>query len=1008
MNYPKGSQWRKWDLHVHTPDSHVEHYSALSKEEAWERFIFELEQLPEEFKVIGINDYIFLDGYKKVLKYIEAGRLTNIDLFLPVIEFRLDKFGGTNSKLSRVNYHVIFSDQIKPEIIETHFLNAMPRKYNLSSDNSVLWNALPTRESIEELGRLIKKTIPEDKLSEYGSDLEEGFNNINFNKEQIAVALDSHIFKGKYLTAVGKTEWYDIKWNEQSIGEKKSIINDANFVFISSENIDLFQRAKLSLTDASVNDLLLDCSDAHYFSDSTEKDRIGKCYTWLKADTTFEGLKQILNEKKDRVYIGDIPPKLSKVQKNKTKYIKSLQVFKIENSKETDTWFSNEITFSNDLVAIIGNKGNGKSALADILSLVGNTKNYEDFSFLTKDKFRNNNLAKNFDAKIVWESGIEEAPVNLGSNPDQFKLEKVKYLPQQFLEKLCNNENSKFEGELKKVIFSHVGQEDRLNKNTLDELIEHNSTTIMQSIDIIKNQVVDLNRKIIKLENQSQANYINMIKENINNKKQELATHESSKPIEEKTPTDTSEVQSQLSEITALINTLNGSKGDLSIEIDIAQESLNKNKLMIAAIASLNEKLDNFEKQYTILKEQIVEELTLLELGDTELLSLKIERSAIQEKQRIIDAYDITLINKLSPNNEHSLINQKQKIESDIVNSQNKLDEPNKKYQLYISSLEQWERSKRQIVGDKDKPNTLSSFEYELEYIKTNLQQDLKNLLQDRENKTKAIYLNVSRLVSVLEKLYEPVQTYFYSHKLTDPEFQLNFEVLLNASNFVDGFLKFINQGVKGNFYGTIDGRNKIQTLLDNTNLSDPEKVIDLLNSIMFLLEERQNNVQKYEIENQLIKGNTKEELYNYIYSLEFLLPSYGLKLGDKELSKLSPGEKGALLLMFYLLVDKDDIPLIIDQPEENLDNQSVFNMLVPAIKSAKNHRQIIMVTHNPNLAVVCDAEQIIFARINKNEKNKIEYLSGAIENPVINQKIIDILEGTMPAFNNRDSKYFR
>lgn len=53
---------------------------------------------------------------------------------------------------------------------------------------------------------------------------------------------------------------------------------------------------------------------------------------------------------------------------------------------------------------------------------------------------------------------------------------------------------------------------------------------------------------------------------------------------------------------------------------------------------------------------------------------------------------------------------------------------------------------------------------------------------------------------------------------------------------------------------------------------------------------------------------------------------------------------------MFYLLVDKDDTPLIIDQREENLDNQTIFKILLACIKRAKRKRQVIMVTHNPNL----------------------------------------------------------
>jgi ABC-type lipoprotein export system ATPase subunit len=74
-----------------------------------------------------------------------------------------------------------------------------------------------------------------------------------------------------------------------------------------------------------------------------------------------------------------------------------------------------------------------------------------------------------------------------------------------------------------------------------------------------------------------------------------------------------------------------------------------------------------------------------------------------------------------------------------------------------------------------------------------------------------------------------------------------------------------------------------------------------------------------------------------------------------KDLSLLSPGERGTLLLVFYLLIDKGDIPLVVDQPEGNLDNHTVAKVLVNCIKEARTRRQVFMVTHNPNLAVVCD-----------------------------------------------------
>ncbi|MGZ3851056.1 MAG: AAA family ATPase, partial [Flavisolibacter sp.] len=181
--------------------------------------------------------------------------------------------------------------------------------------------------------------------------------------------------------------------------------------------------------------------------------------------------------------------------------------------------------------------------------------------------------------------------------------------------------------------------------------------------------------------------------------------------------------------------------------------------------------------------------------------------------------------------------------------------------------------------------------------------------------------------------------------------------------------------------------------------------VEQLVTYMHFDKREGQENADR-QLVKQLKGGNKEQDYYNFLFSLDYLEPSYQLKLGDKTLSELSPGERGALLLIFYLFLDKDDIPIIIDQPEENLDNQSVYKILVHFIKMAKARRQIIIITHNPNLAVVCDAEQVIRTNIDKPNNNKFTCRSGSIENPGINAEIIDVLEGTRPALENRTSKY--
>ena len=108
---------------------------------------------------------------------------------------------------------------------------------------------------------------------------------------------------------------------------------------------------------------------------------------------------------------------------------------------------------------------------------------------------------------------------------------------------------------------------------------------------------------------------------------------------------------------------------------------------------------------------------------------------------------------------------------------------------------------------------------------------------------------------------------------------------------------------------------------------------------------------------------SNKEEFYSLLYGLQYIDVSFRLKMGGRNLEELSPGERGIVLLIFYLALSKSNMPIIVDQPEDNLDNQSVYGKLVPCICAAKKRRQVIIVTHNPNIAVACDAEQIVFAR---------------------------------------------
>ena len=107
---------------------------------------------------------------------------------------------------------------------------------------------------------------------------------------------------------------------------------------------------------------------------------------------------------------------------------------------------------------------------------------------------------------------------------------------------------------------------------------------------------------------------------------------------------------------------------------------------------------------------------------------------------------------------------------------------------------------------------------------------------------------------------------------------------------------------------------------------------------------------------------------------------------------------------MLKLLLAEGDCPLIIDQPEDNLDNKFIFSELVEAFRKAKKTRQIIIATNNANLVVNTDSEQIIVAEYKENEG--ISYQSGSLENIGIREKAINILEGGKDAFQKRELRY--
>ena len=150
--------------------------------------------------------------------------------------------------------------------------------------------------------------------------------------------------------------------------------------------------------------------------------------------------------------------------------------------------------------------------------------------------------------------------------------------------------------------------------------------------------------------------------------------------------------------------------------------------------------------------------------------------------------------------------------------------------------------------------------------------------------------------------------------------------------------------------------------------------------------------------------------LAEWLFSTDHLRVTYGIRYEGTDIERLSPGTRGIVLLILYLgLDDQDDRPLIIDQPEENLDPQSVFDVLAGYFRAARHRRQVIMVTHNPNLVVNTDADQVIVARAERVQPGalpRISWEAGALEDRAIRNSVCLILEGGEQAFLRREKRY--
>ncbi len=1020
--FPKGSEWRLWDLHIHTPASF--HWSGekfgadvVKNCSLVDAMIDAVNK--SEPAVFALQDYFTFDGWFKLKeRLLQPGAPILTKTVFPGIELRLSA-----PMEHRLNAHVIFSNEITDQYlrdflarlrfeitnqpVSPHALMDYARSANTDKlkhhgfDKTLVLKdddcALQAGFTIAE----ISSTSYQDALRQVPNGMAVGFMPFSTND-----GLDSIKWADHYAYALSL-------FSTSPIFETRDPTKWAAFAGIETQaNKKWFANFQEALKKTPR--LAVAGSDAHMFvgvkGDNNKRgygDYPSDKKTWIKADPTWKGLIQAIKEPANRSFLGEKPPKVECVAQNKTFYMSDLKIRKVENSKLADSWLDGcEIPLNTDLVAIIGNKGSGKSALADIVALLGNSQQFSHFSFLRKDRFRGKTgePARQFIGTLGWLAG-EPGTMNLSDDTSSEKVELVRYIPQGRFEALCNDhvagKSDAFENELRTVIFSHIPSAIRLGALDFTQLIEQQETTFRVSLAELRKSLHLINNQIAGFEDQLHPDVEKNLKEQINLKKKQLDEHIATKPTEvaaptgEATPEQTS-ASARLEEITQASATLeNSQRANTASREQLARRN--------RAIINIGERLSIIEQQFKDFSTAIDNDLALLEIKRDDLAKLTINRAKL-EAQVAATKTDAEKLSAEATTIDVAIKTIKAEQETLTV----KLNEPQQRYQKYLAESKAWQVALEKIEGSATQPDSKKGLEARLEQISA-LPQRLEKQEKERIDLVKKIHQVLSAQRDARAALFSPVQELIQGNALIRDEYKLKFQANLQGSPelIADKLFDMVKQAV-GPLRGEEESFLAVRKRFEKysfKNADDASAFVKELHELIVEAAQASGNAVPG-IRSALRKDRAAADVYDFIFGLEYLEPKYTLLFQETEIEQLSPGQRGALLLIFYLLVDKGRNPIVLDQPEENLDNETVVSLLVPVLNEAKKSRQILMVTHNPNLAVVCDAEQVIHAVFDRKNGAKISYNCGSIEDGVINRAVVDVLEGTKVAFDSRGRTY--
>lgn len=898
----RGSEWRKWDLHIHTPGTAKnDHYG--NSDEVWERYIDALEK--SDVTVFGITDYFSTSNYIKVKEYQKQDRLKG-KFLLPNVEMRIYP---VTDKSKLINIHAIFDPFLDVADIEREFFRQLQFTYNDASYSCI-------DNDLAKLGRIVENNpnLADDVA------IKKGIDAFAVSYEALKKVIDKAFFKGHVIIALsngskdGVTGILNQEGNMQPL--RKEITRMSDIILSGNPgDVEYFSGAKTSVEEVvSTYGSLKPCiigSDAH----SLDKvgvfpnDRI----TWIKADPTFEGLKQILFEPKERVRISDTMPDF--------KYDYNIIDHVVLNT--AGVW-NQTIPLNQNLNTIIGGRSTGKSTLlASMAAKFQKIKNDENYDFIK-------GLSDN--VHVFWRDGLE------ADNKE------IEYFTQNEIANIISRRDS--DKLFLEILTSLPNMREAYEKFKADEAAKFASIQAKVSLFFEKRrQYNEKNAYVktlgdkegIKREIEKFAKERDTIQRNLTDKKELLERFQIA--AKELADLRTKEVvMRQDLEILNLLSSsnllsINPSVSWLGLTEDISQkvsEEIQK------VLAQSNSHLQDFVKD-------------LISKEDNAFKALARE---INEKQNASDYQEGKKIFDENKNLSHVM--------------------------EQISNL-----SKQILLINKESQ------------ILEELSKECKTIASDLLNEHLSYLDMMNSIASVLRIQHDNITLSAGYELKKDLEEKLNECISLRSASMNALIVNVIFQYQK------------------KTKDSIKECLKDLLNKALRGEITFKNGYDVQSFISMILSGNWFSLLYSVDYE------------GDN-LSDMSPGKRSFVVLKLLLDFSDKKCPILIDQPEDNLDNRAIYNELVKYVREKKKERQIILVTHNPNIVVGADSEEVIVANQNgKNAPNdrgiKFQYVHGSLENtsaritddnePIlyrcgIREHVCDILEGGENAFRDRENKY--